>query len=35
MLEGFNEKLFNERLNVTQNLDMPFSLGKLVGEYEY
>lgn len=35
MLAGFNEKLFVERMDVTKNLDMPFSLSKLLGEYDW
>ena len=35
MLAGFDEKLFIEKLDVSKNLDLPFSIGKLLGDYDW
>ena len=35
MINNLNEKIFSDRLDATKNLDVPFSISKLVGEYDY
>ena len=35
MISEFDDKLFCEKLDATKNFDMPFSMSKLLGEYDY
>ena len=35
MLSGFEEKLFLEKLDVTKNMDLPFSCGRIFGDKDW
>ena len=35
MISQFDDKYFCDRLDATKSLDMPFSISKLLGEYDY